>query len=367
MPLVFASSILLLICVCLWSTIFDRWLHFCIASFQTHTWFIWVLPFYGAVICFSQNRSWLRWTPLHVLLKNHSNAKVSTPFWIVFISGLSQLFGASTGREGTSLLYSLELSNFLIHRLNLQKYDRLFRRLGVTLGFSSLFVLPLGGLAASFELLPKDPQESWPRFSFEFVAVTITSFAASSISQFLGIRRLNLGAFEWDFSNFDLSFAKQFILITLTILVVSRIYLFLYRRILTKNIAASFGMLSAFAILSFVTQFRWSGFGLELLRLKQADFADGLFKISATLISTASGLKGGEVTPLLVGGYLIGLFFSTAFSQIAAIAMFSAVLGIPLTAFAVGWDFFGANGAILSGLITLIVYRFNLGQGLWRR
>lgn len=363
---VFASSVLLIICACLWSAVFDRWLHFCIATFQSHTWLIWILPIFGALICAAQNRGWLRWTRLDQLLKNHTDAKISTPFWIVLLSGFSQFFGASTGREGTSLLYSLELSNLLIHRLNLQNYDRFLRRLGVAVGFSSLFLLPLGGLAASFELLPKDVHESKPRFFFEFVAVTFASFLASFFSGFLGLNRLQLGIFEWDFSKLDLTFVKQFILVTLIVFVMSQAYILIFRRFATKNVIVSFLMLLAFAIFSFFTQFRWNGFGLELLQLKFADLGDGVLKLFATLVSTASGVKGGEVTPLLVGGALTGLFFSPVFSQITAIVMFSSILGIPLTALAVGFDFFGTYGAIWCGLMTFIVYRLNRRQGLWR-
>lgn len=95
-----------------------------------------------------------------------------------------------------------------------------------------------------------------------------------------------------------------------------------------------------------------------------------LLKVTFTAGFSGLGFKGGEVTPMLAVGSLLGVFISTmsvVSTPVLSVIGFSAVWGVsarrPLVAAALGYEYFGM-AAVLAGVLTY--FGLKLGDAVFQ-
>jgi H+/Cl- antiporter ClcA len=110
----------------------------------------------------------------------------------------------------------------------------------------------------------------------------------------------------------------------------------------------------------------FNNLGINLIEssfMQTSSFFQALGKLGFTFVSTVTGMKGGEVTPLMSAGALFGSWFAGAHStlnfQIGAaiglVVLFCSRLRIPFTGILMLGEFFDWRVAVLGAPILLLI------------
>ena len=348
------------------STLFLSTLNYFFHLFTENLWLVFVLPFFGVFTLWiyqklssSASTSHLSFEGL-LLYQSESaqNLGWGSSLLVFSFASLSQLFGASTGREGGALQYGASLGSataHLQHRLTGEKDFDLFVKAGLVAGFSSLFGTPVAALVFLGERFGfRQPQAQALRWAL----VAYLSFYFSNIFQSAHTDYPDWPTFSW-----NLTVLFSFILLFIFIVVLA----FIYKKLLGLFFKGEFLLfknpyyrilLGGFVVAGLtwaVGSARYNGLGISLIdeAFKQSAAAyDPLMKALFTLISLTSGFKGGEVTPLISIGALIGSSLFpwlglplVACAAVGAMFFFAQVLGIPLTGAVLLIELFGGASA----------------------
>lgn len=301
------------------------------------------------------------------------------PFMLVG-TWLSQLFGASVGREGTAVQMGGAASYQISHWLGLEESDKIdWLRAGMSAGFASVFGTPWAGCLFGLEI------SKVGQISFRsFIPCLFSAFGANWVS---------LHVWGTNHNNYPTIFLPEingafWVKIACIGLFLGLIGLFYSR--LESVISKSFDQLPihhilkgilAGLILLLIFQFPYFqesiGLGSSfLLRpFESGETTNFAFsKTLATSLSVGLGFKGGEATPL----FLIGAHASSALHEIILLPIpFLAALGFtclytglaktPLTSLAMGTELFGMEAWFCFLICTLMVMYISGKNGIFKK
>ncbi|MFN8436902.1 MAG: chloride channel protein [Cytophagales bacterium] len=279
---------------------------------------------------------------------------------------LTHLFGGSAGREGTAVIMSGGITDYLSKYF---KFDNktLIYKCAIAAGFSSVFGTPIAGIFFALEVCIVgniNLKYTAPILFCSLGADWVTSHVWSVTHTHYSISQLNFSVY---------TFVK---LIVLGILfgLFARFYTFLNTYILElfktyfKNVFTRVvvGSLSITTVIYCFDLHAFSGLSLDFLAaafVTQQNLSVAVFKTFLTIVTLSCGFKGGEVTPLFVIGACLGSFLSGYLgisTDIAAalgfVAIFSGASKTPLTCTIMGIELFGAPLGIALLLTSFISF-----------
>ncbi len=346
-------------------------LNFVISSFQTHwQYLIFGLPFLAMAFAYFetfQKRTWFGSSETII-------AEIKTPRkhvhwllapWIFASTLLFHLFGASVGRESTAIQIGGSLAETLGRSLKIPADDRpIFIRMGLAAGFGAAFGVPWAGMIFGIEsplLLRKKDLLHLP-----FLA--LCSWGSYRWAHFLGMNHIPWKNISLSFS--DLNWFSYFQL-GLYLILLTLSYEMLFRSTQKFIMKSPWWARSGFAgllilLLTFILGSpTFNNLGTPLIESsfnQTSQFAQALTKLVFTLISTVSGMKGGEVTPLMSAGALFGSWFAGTHSSISfqigaalgLVSLFCSRLRIPLTGIFMLIEIFNWQIALLAAPILIL-------------
>jgi H+/Cl- antiporter ClcA len=339
--------------------------------FTENLFLVLILPFYGLFCVWLYRALEHRCSTQHLTLEGifdfHAPSAGAlgwgSAVLVLGAASFSQLFGASTGREGASVQYgaSLGAATAAFQKKFFGEADRnLLIQMGLTAGFSSLFGAPLAALLFLLE------RPDRPKDTSSLTWCLLASFLSYYFSLFLNAPHsiyAPLPAVDWSWT-----VLKSILILVLAVYIAAVIYkiamgliyrswAFLklnpYQRIILAG-----GLLAA--LTGAVGSARYNGLGTHLIASSLTSpsvWYDFPLKSLFTLLSVTSGFKGGEVTPLMSIGACLGSFLSGPLqipvdlaAALSCIFFFSQVLGIPLTGIFLAVELFGWKVAIVAAL-----------------
>lgn len=248
---------------------------------------------------------------------------------------LTHVLGGSAGREGTAVQMGASLSDQLAHIFKVPSEERKILLItGAGAGFGAAIGAPWAGILFGMEMLQVGKTRwiaLWQSGIASWTAFGVTHFLHTPHTQYpqvlaphvtvalcLGVLVLSLGwgfwarAFSWLIHHFEKWIA---------------------RRIPSLPIRGTVGgVLVLVLVFAFGTE-RYLGLGISVIQTSfeiPAQLQDPILKLIFTLITLASGFKGGEFIPLVFMGSTLGSALSPIFEMPPALAAalgFAAVFG----------------------------------------
>lgn len=314
-----------------------------------------------------------------------SDGKSLRPFlnasMIFVFTILSQLFGASTGRESTAVQFGASLGDFwrdlFEKKFKTLRFSRQsYIRAGLAAGFGAVFGAPWAGTLFAIEATPN---RRWP---FHYLPTCwISSFGAHWTALWWGAQHKTYPPFPvlpW-----DLSLIAKWTCLGVAFGLLAKVFVFLLQYF-EKSIFGGIplpwlrpvlgGILIA-TLTMWLKDTRYNGLGTQLIDASFSGAAqtfDFAWKSIFTIFSSGSGLKGGEVTPMMAIGASFGVFLATWLSlpalyaaSLGLIAVFASASHIPWTGAVMAWELFGFE-AFLPAFVVCWFARKVLGiQGLF--
>ena len=335
--------------------------------------------------------------PKTVIKAVRDNGKInSVQLPLVFLAScLTHLTGGSAGREGAvlemggiigdgavRLLRNSGRKRFCCHNVHLLSPDESYetqRRVSILCGmagaFSALFVTPLA--AVFFVLEVTDSRQILHRF----VPVFTTSMIAFIVVCLLG----------WEPTRIPYhlpavmppGFLLRTALLAAVCSLVGRFFCLAVRGVprfarfcLKQEYARALLFSAAVVLLTFLLKtFKYNGLGIEAINnalLGKAGCGDFFWKTIMTALTLAAGLKGGEIIPALFVGATFGAAFSPFIgflpdlgAAVGMVGVLTAVAKVPVAAFFLGVELFGAEGAFFYGVASIICLFLSGKKGLY--
>lgn len=292
---------------------------------------------------------------------------------------LSQLVGASVGREGTAVLFGGNVAQKALEKFDCSLQEKsIWIRAGMAAGFSSVFGTPLAGCFFGLEIGTVG-KIHWP----SLIACISASFLANFISLYVwGTKHLFYP--HVFLPQISMLFWAKLIIIGLFLGIIallykrlesniSKLFVQLPRQAILKGLIAGLILYLLFQIPIFKSSI---GLGSEYLlqafqHTSNIEFAGS--KLIATTLSLALGFKGGEATPL----FLIGSHASSSLSEwiqlphafLAAIGFVSLYCGLtktPITGLCLGIELFGPSAWACYLIVTCLVMYLSGNTGLYK-
>lgn len=280
---------------------------------------------------------------------------------VMILTWINHLLGASVGREGVSLQLGAWIDQMLAKMAPPNtSQSKLSARLAVATGFAVLFGAPVAGVVFVFESLHQS--QSRERISLrEGVVLALATFCGDVIGRWLGVQH---GSYSlWGGLKWTSSSVPRFLLYTMALAVLSALAALFFAivqrkiQILTASIFATekfrgFFMLGLTLLVIGVVfemlggQSPYPGLGLSgmgglavfetsvFMHPLQQPLVLAFVKLLLTAFFVGLGLRGGEVTPLLVAGAALAvggihIAFPTA-ADAAELSHFALPLGVTL-------------------------------------
>lgn len=346
-----------------------------IEIFQNHwSYLIWGLPLATlALAYFEKSKNGKRFGNTALIIAEIKNPRKPIHWmlapWIFLLTLLFHFFGASVGRESTAVQIGASLTESWGRILKIPIAERpIIVRMGLAAGFGAAFGVPLAGAIFGIETPLLFRKKDWLSFPF-YLAASMGAYHWStflfgsehSILKHLPIPILNL---TWT--------AYLLILLFLVSLCLSYEILFqLGSNWLRKWpwwVLPGIGGLFILALTLLVSAPKFNNLGVPFILegfQQGAPFSEALGKLGFTFISIISGMKGGEVTPLMAAGTLFGSWIGSlipgmSFEIGAALGLVSLVslrLRIPMTATFMLLEIFGWKISLL-GLPVVFLTEF---------
>jgi H+/Cl- antiporter ClcA len=293
----------------------------------------------------------------------HSHGPLVTPYVLVS-TWISQLAGASVGREGTAVLMGASIAEGIAEKWNQNK--GIWIRMGMSAGFASVFGTPLAGCLFALEVGVVG------KIHFKSILPCLgTAFLADWVSQH--VWGTNHVSFPPIFMPaFSLLFCAKLACIGLFLGLLGFLYL-RSQSIISKSLdkLPVQGPLKAILAGLFLTcllsvplfaESRGLGSAYLLRPFEEGSSYFAYLKLFATSLSLGLGFKGGEATPL----FLIGSQAAANLADVVSLpAGFLAALGFaslysgltktPLSGMAMGYELFGPSAILCYLFVTLIV------------
>ena len=291
---------------------------------------------------------------------------------------ITHLFGGSAGREGTAVQMGGALADQVTHRFNLGREDRRILLMGgIAAGFSSVFGTPLAGAIFGLEVL------AIGRLRYDaLLSCFMASIAADLITRSWGIRH----------TVYAIPFIPHVGLITLGSTVLAGIVFgvagmlfadathglsaLIKRRVSYPPMRPLIGgsVVALASLLPGTSPFLGLGIPTIVAAFHEPlPFFDAIGKFGFTVVTLASGFKGGEVTPL----FYIGATLGNALSHVLAlpfpvlaglgfVAVFAGAANTPIASTMMAIELFGVDIGVYAGVACVVAYLFSGHTGIYR-
>jgi len=307
---------------------------------------------------------------------------------------ITHLFGGSAGREGTAVQMGGSMASAFSHILRISTHDRrLLLMAGMAAGFAGVFGTPLAGCVFALEVL------AIGQMKYEAVIPCIIAALTSDVvCSAWGIQHtddhlaaLVSGSLPAEGSFFQGPLFLKIILASIIFGLVSRLFSELAHRVhasLRKIIPWPFlrpvvgGALVIGMVYALGTR-DYLGLGvsspapdavtiLSGFKTGGADLFSWLWKLLFTVVTTASGFKGGEVTPLFFIGSSLGNVLSRwmgtpveLFASLGFVAVFAGASNTPLACTIMAMELFDPHHAVYYATACFIAYLISGYSGIY--
>lgn len=361
-------------------TAFHFVLQFCKTLFFENRWLIWLLPLGGVVIVLLYHtlaKDRFRGTDMTIdaLCANQPIRFPVAP--LIFVStAITHLFGGSSGREGAALQLGGSIASTLGRMLKLKEQQlKVFVMCGMSAAFSALFGTPVAAAVFILEF------SCIGLFNVYSLAPCITaSVSGFLISRALGVPPEQFHIIVPEFGLVPVIFAAGLGLISawISILWVKSLSLSekgfqkLFRNPYLRIIA---GGIILIVLTLLIGSYHYNGAGMweiERAIAGEAEWYDWIFKLLFTVITLASGFKGGEIVPTLyIGAMFGGLaasvcgFEPSIASALGACALFAGATNCPISAMLIAAELFGSEGLLLYCIACAVSFAFSGNYSLY--
>ncbi|QCE34746.1 voltage-gated chloride channel protein [Acetobacteraceae bacterium] len=363
----------------------------------SHGWIIYLLPLAGMLVALlntgvnrlSNQTEHLKGTLLHRLITVF-NTLIKIPL-AFFSAVMSNLFGASVGREGTALQMSANFADGLSHLFDLHAHKRkILIFAGVAAGFGAIFGTPVAGMLFVVEVTAFAGTLSYRSLLPCVYTAMISDTACGVITDFLHIKRLNqviaaqpLFAGNWHFNGQNPLLLAKIFLAAVLFGIIGRIYmtgLSVSRDVFAKICKPAYlrpalgGILTLLLVLLCGSR-DYLGLGVISSHppagASVIDFFAGAnngfdwaWKLIFTLICIGSGFRGGNVTPMFFIGAGLGCVLgpwiapeaAPLFTGIGFVCVFCAALKTPITATIIAAEVFGTENLAYYAFACVIAF-----------
>jgi H+/Cl- antiporter ClcA len=350
---------------------------------QAHSWIVVLLPVGGVLIAAMYHY----WGQDVVKGNNQLLEEVEDPKKIIplkmaplVLAGtlLTHLFGGSAGREGTAVQMGGAIADQFTRLLRFKSRDRrMLIVCGISAGFASVFGTPLAGAVFAVEVLVIG------RLRYDAIIPSLFSaLVADYVCELYPIHHSHyaVGAVPaLDAVNFlwaivaGIAFGLAAWLFSVAMHQASDLFSSRIKYPLLRPVAGGV-LVAAFVLLTGST--RYIGLGLPVLAesfTTQQEYYSFMLKIALTVITLASGFKGGEVTPLFFIGATLGSALSGLLplpvgllAGMGLVAVFAGAANTPLACTLMGLELFGMEAAPYLAIASFVAYVFSGHTGIYR-
>ena len=290
---------------------------------------------------------------------------------------ISHLFGASVGREGTAVQMGGALADQLTHIFKVKKdARRILLMAGMSAGFASVFGTPMAGAIFGMEVL------AIGRIRYDALfPCLVSAVLADQVCLAWGVHHTHyhidiIPAFTmWSFLSVVIAGAVFGLAGMVFSVATGKASGIVKRYIKYAPLRPFLGGILIAAAVWFIGTDRYIGLGIpEIVRAFKEPLypIDFMGKMSFTIVSLATGFKGGEVTPLFYIGATLGnalaplLHMPFAFmAGIGFVAVFAGAANTPLATTFMAMELFGTEMAVFSAVGCFTAYLFSGHTGIY--
>lgn len=273
---------------------------------------------------------------------------------LIFVSTvITQLFGGSAGREGAALQMGGSIGNFIAKLIRLDEREtKIVIMCGMSACFSALFGTPLAAAVFSIEVVSVG--------IMHYVALlpcAISSLIANGIAKYLGVK---YAAFELNAADhFTIVMAVKVSILAILCAIISMVFcmalhygnLVFSRYLQNPYLRITVGGFVIVLLTFLLGTNDYNGLGTDVIKRCYTGDVDPLaflWKILFTVITLASGFKGGEIIPTFfigaafgsVCGGLLGIPYDLA-TSIGMASCFCGVTNSPIASLLICFEMFG--------------------------
>ncbi|WP_250455010.1 voltage-gated chloride channel family protein [Caballeronia sp. ATUFL_M2_KS44] len=348
-----------------------------------HPWLLWLLPVAGLATGWVYQRVG---KPVeggnNLLIDEIHDPRTIVPArmgpLVLAATVVTHLFGGSAGREGTAVQMGGALADRVTQFFRLGTDDRRILLMGgIAAGFSSVFGTPLAGAIFGLEVL------AIGRLRYDaLLACVASAIVADETCRLWGVHHTAYAVpFVPPVSAMGLGSA---VLAGVAFGVVGMLFAdtthalsaFIKRRIAWAPMRPFAGGVVVAVCATLLNTPQFLGLGIPTIEaafrgdLPVYDFAG---KFAFTVVTLASGFKGGEVTPL----FYIGATLGNALGQVLAlpvpvlaalgfVAVFAGAANTPIASTVMAIELFGAHIGVYAAVACVVSYLFSGHTGIYR-